>query len=156
MPAIDAASADEPGFSPGSPTLYNLVYCSRAAPGMDDAGVDRIIATARRANSLHGVTGMLVFGSGIFFQWLEGPPVAVQRLMGLIKADPRHLQVVTLSETEESRERLFPTWDMERVEPDHIRDVLADAIDAAEDENNAAALRTLLIEVETKALLSRS
>ncbi len=156
MPAFDAASADEPGFGSGSPLLYNLVYCSRAAPGVDDGVVDQIIATARRANPLHGVTGMLVFGSGIFFQWLEGPRTAVQRLMGLIKADPRHLQVVTLSETEESRERLFPSWDMERVEPDHIRDVLADAIDAAEDDNNAAALRTLLIEIETRALLSRS
>ena len=156
MPAFDAASADEPGFSPGSPMLYNLVYCSRAAPGVDAAVVDKIIATARRANPLHGVTGMLVFGSGIFFQWLEGPRSAVQRLMGLIKADPRHLQVVMLSETEESRERLFPTWDMELVEPDHIRDVLSDAIDSAEDENNAAALRSLLIEVEAKALLSRS
>ena len=156
MPAHDAASADEPGFHPGGPLLYNLVYCSRAAPGVGDETVDTIISTARRANPLHGVTGMLVFGSGIFFQWLEGPRAAVQRLMGLIKADPRHLQVVMLSETEESRERLFPTWDMERVETDHIRDVLADAIDAAEDANNAAALRTLLIEVEARALLSRS
>lgn len=156
MPAHDAASADEPGFSPGSPLLYNLVYCSRAAPEVDEAAVDTIIRTALRANPLHGVTGMLVFGSGIFFQWLEGPRAAVQRLMGLIKADPRHLHLVMLSETEESRERLFPTWGMERVETDHIRDVLADAIDAAEDANNAAALRTMLIELEAKALLSRS
>jgi hypothetical protein len=156
MPAHDAETPDEPGLNPGGPLLYNLVYCSRAAPGVGEDAVDTIISTARRANPLHGVTGMLVFGSGIFFQWLEGPRAAVQRLMGLIKADPRHLQVVLLSETEESRERLFPTWDMERVEPEDIRDVLADAIDSAEDENNAAALRTLLIEVETRALLSRS
>jgi hypothetical protein len=155
MPAFDAASADEPGYRPGDPLLYNLVYCSRAAPGVDDAVVESIINTARRANPLHGVTGMLVFGSGIFFQWLEGPRASVQRLMGLIKADRRHLQVVMLTENEEARERLFPTWDMERVDTGHIRDVLADAIDTAENPNNAAALRALLIEVETKALLSR-
>ncbi len=156
MSDFDTASPDEPGFNRAAPLLYNLVYCSRAAPGVDETAVDNIIAKARRANPVHGVTGMLVFGSGIFFQWLEGPRDAVLRLMGLIKADPRHLQVVMLNETEESRERLFPTWDMERVEPDHIRDVLADAIDAADDEHNAAALRSLLIEIETKALLSRS
>lgn len=156
MPAFDAASADEPGFRPDSPLLHNLVYCSRAAPGVDEAAVDAIIATARRWNPAYGVTGMLVFGSGIFFQWLEGPRASVQGLMAKIRNDPRHLQVVMLGETEESRERLFPTWDMERVEPDHIRDVLADAIDAADDPNNVAALRALLIEVETKALLSRS
>jgi Sensors of blue-light using FAD len=148
--------ADEPGFRREGPLLYNLVYCSRAAPGVGDAAVDAIIATARRCNPAHGITGMLVFGSGIFFQWLEGPRDAVLRLMGLIAVDPRHMRVVQLSAVEESRERLFPDWDMERVQPDHIREVLMDAIDAADDPNNAAALRTLLIEVEATALLSRS
>jgi len=147
--------ADEPGFQRDGPLLYNLVYCSRAAPGVDQAAVDAIIATSRRWNPIHGVTGMLVFGSGIFFQWLEGPREAVTHLMRVIEVDPRHMRVVQLSAVEESHERLFPDWDMELVEPDHIRDVLIDAIDAAEDPNNAAALRALLIEVETKEVLSR-
>ncbi len=149
-------AADEPGFTRDGPLLYNLVYCSRAAPGMDAAGVAAIIATARRNNAIHGITGMLVFGSGVFFQWLEGPRESVLRLMGLIQRDARHERVVMLSETEESRERLFPDWDMEWVGAEHIRDVLADAIDAAGQASNVAALRQLLIEVEATALLSRS
>ena len=155
MLAAENERGDEPGRGFAEPLLYNLVYCSRATPGVDSLVVERIIATAQKANALHGVTGMLVFGSGVFFQWLEGPRTAVQRLMGLIKADPRHQQVVLLSETEEARERLFPTWSMELVEADHIRDVLADAIDAAENPANAAALRGLLTEVEAKASLPR-
>jgi len=147
--------ADEPGFARALPPIYNVVYCSRAAAGMDEAAVHKIIATARQHNPVHGITGMLVFGSGIFFQWLEGPRESVLRLMALIKADPRHGRVVQLSAVEESRERLFPTWDMEFVDVDNIRDVLADAIEAAEDANNEAALRGLMAELEATALLSR-
>jgi Sensors of blue-light using FAD len=73
MSAPEHLQGDEPGFGPRVAALYNVVYCSRATEGVDDAEVERIIATARRCNAQHGITGMLVFGSGIFFQWLEGP-----------------------------------------------------------------------------------
>ena len=36
-------------------------------------------------------------------------------LMDRLKADPRHENVVMLTESEEVRERLFPNWDMELV-----------------------------------------
>lgn len=62
--------SDEPVAGHNYPLLYNVVYCSRATPGVDDAAVAKIIATSRRWNPAQGITGMLVFGSGIFFQWL--------------------------------------------------------------------------------------
>jgi hypothetical protein len=126
------------------PTLYNLVYCSRAVAGVDAAVVDSIIAVARRRNPVNGITGLLVFGSGIFFQWLEGPRDRVTQLMTNIKRDTRHDTVVPLSESEEVRERMFPDWDMELVTTDEIRAVLEDAMDNAEDEKNVKALRRLL------------
>ena len=135
---------DEPVSGHRLPLLYNLVYCSRAAVGIDDADVNQIIESARRWNPVFGITGLLVFGSGIFFQWLEGPRENVLHLMSLLKADPRHESVVPLSESEEVRERLFPDWDMERVTPDDIRDVLEDALDDAKDPKNAEVLRLLL------------
>ena len=135
---------DEPVSGHRLPLLYNLVYCSRAAVGIDDADVNQIIESARRWNPVFGITGLLVFGSGVFFQWLEGPRENVLHLMSLLKADPRHESVVPLSESEEVRERLFPDWDMERVTPDDIRDVLEDALDSAEDPKNADVLRLLL------------
>ena len=64
---------DEPTGDFGLSTLYNLVYCSRAAAVLDKGAVDDIIAVAQRRNPLHGITGLLVFGGGIFFQWLEAP-----------------------------------------------------------------------------------
>jgi len=143
---------DEPISGHRLPLLYNLVYCSRAATGVGEADVARIIESARHWNPVYGITGLLVFGGGIFFQWLEGPRENVLRLMTILKADPRHESVVSLSEGEEVRERLFPDWDMERVTPDHIRDVLEDALASAEDPRNAVALRMLLEHLDSGQL----
>ena len=144
--------SDEPLTAFGLPLLYNVVYCSRATSGIDDAEVQRIIATARRHNPVHGITGLLVSGSGIFFQWLEGPRDNVTRLMGTIDADQRHNNVVHLSVTDEVRERMFPDWDMELVTGEDIRDVLVDALDNAKDEKSSAVLRQLLSQLDTGPL----
>jgi hypothetical protein len=152
MSALHPSQADEPGFGRAFPALYNLVYCSRATAGVDDAAVARIIASARRRNPELGVTGMLVFGSGIFFQWLEGPRDNVIELMSLLRADPRHENIIQLSEVEEVRERLFPDWDMELVSGDHIREVLQDAQSSASDPKNAQALTQLLAQLDSGEL----
>ena len=143
---------DEPGFGTAFPSLYNVVYCSRATSEVDEATVDRIVATARRWNPENGVTGILVFGSGIFFQWLEGPRDNVTALMSRLRTDPRHDSIVLLSEVEEVRERMFPDWDMELVTSDHIRDVLQDALESATDAQNAQALGVLLTELDAGRL----
>jgi hypothetical protein len=139
---------DEPGLGRQTLPLYQLVYCSRAAPAVDDSAVQRIVSTAQRKNPLYGITGLLVFGSGIFFQWLEGPRAQVQALLGLLREDPRHADIVLLSESEELRERLFPDWSMERVSADHVRDVLQDALDSATDTDQAHTLAQLLVRLD--------
>jgi uncharacterized Fe-S cluster-containing MiaB family protein len=146
------SQSDEPLAGHLFPLLYNTVYCSRAAPSVDEAAVTRIIQTAHRHNPAQGITGLLVFGSGIFFQWLEGPCDNVTQLMKNIRADDRHESVVQLSTTEEVRERLFPEWAMERVTGEDIQDVLLDALSEARDEHNAAALRLLMNQLESGQL----
>lgn len=152
MNTLHSSRGDEPGRGRAEPLLYNVVYCSRAAPGVGDADVARIVAASKRHNPANGITGMLVFGSGIFFQWLEGPRDTVTALMTLLRTDPRHEQVVQLSETEEVRERLFPDWDMELVGAEHIRDVLQDALGSAADAQNAQALKLLLEQLDGGAI----
>jgi len=127
MSAPHPRQSDEPGPGPQLPLLHQVAYCSRAAPEVDASTVERIVATARRTNPAQGITGLLVFGSGVFFQWLEGPRDHITGLMAKILRDPRHDEVVTLSHSEEVRERLFPDWSMELVTPDQIREVLLDA-----------------------------
>ncbi|UUL84051.1 BLUF domain-containing protein [Sphingomonas qomolangmaensis] len=144
----------DPDFDYAAPTLYTFVYCSRAAEGVDDMEVNRIIESAQRYNLAKGITGVLVFGSGVFFQWIEGPPAEVQKLIASLHSDPRHYDIVPLDRGEEKRERLYPNWEMERVEADDIRTVLQDALESAEDDNNVAALRRILEHLASGSLNS--
>ena len=135
----DGADVDE-----GATTLCTFVYCSRAAEGVDDAEVDRIVDSAQRSNLARGITGVLIFGNGVFFQMIEGSAAQIKKLAATLHCDPRHYDVVSLDWSEERRERLYPNWEMERVKADDIRPVLNDALESSEDENNVAALRRIL------------
>jgi len=119
---------------------------------VDDAEVSRLIDSAQRHNLAYGITGLLVFGSGIFFQWIEGPAAEVRKLMANLHGDPRHYDIVSLDQSEEKRERLYPNWQMERVSADDIREVLQDALESAEDESNIAALKRILDHLATRSL----
>lgn len=152
MSASHSLQSDEALAGHAYPLLYNVVYCSRATAGVDDAAVAHIIETARRCNPAQGITGLLVFGSGIFFQWLEGPRDNIMQLMANLKKDPRHLDVVTLSASEELRERLFPDWDMELVTSADIRDVLLDALNQAKEKNHVQALKLLMTQLDESHL----
>ena len=149
---------DEIGFPRGpdlgdaAPVLDTFVYCSRAAEGVDDSEVDRMIAWSQHRNVERAITGVLVFGSGIFFQWIEGPPAEVEKLIASLHGDSRHFDIVSLDRSVERRERLYPTWEMERVGADDIREVLEDALDSAEDPNNIATLRRILTHLDTGSL----
>ena len=154
---------DEIGFPRGAksddaglPALYHFVYCSRAADGVDDLEVGRIVESAQRHNLARGITGMLTFGGGVFFQWIEGPAVEVKKLIASLHGDSRHFDIVALEQSEEKRERLYPNWGMEKVEADDIRAVLEDALESAEDETNVATLKLILDQLASGALDPRS
>jgi hypothetical protein len=149
---------DEFGF-PGdadfcaiAPMLETFVYCSRAAEGVDDTEVGRMVEWAQRRNVTRDITGVLVFGSGVFFQWIEGPPAQVKDLIASLHGDTRHYDIVVLDRSEDKRERLYPNWEMERVAADDIRAVLRDALESAEDENNVAALKRILAHIDSGPL----
>ena len=133
-------------------SLHNIVYCSRAAHGVDKEALEKIIATARHHNPRFGITGLLVFGSGVFFQWLEGPKDNVTSLFKMISADARHSDVVLLTQEDEFRERLFPNWDMELVEAEDISAVLEDAMHEATDPRQKDTLSNVLRELNKSAL----
>jgi len=133
-------------------SIHNIVYCSQAAPHMDKGSIDHIIATAKHNNPRFGITGLLVFGSGFFFQWLEGPEDNVTSLFKIISADPRHSSVVLLTKEDEFRERLFPNWSMELVKAEDISTVLEDAMHASLDPKKKSALFNMLQELNKSPL----
>jgi hypothetical protein len=134
-------------------SIHNIVYCSQAAQHMDKEGLEKIIATAKHHNPIFGITGLLVFGSGIFFQWLEGPRDNVTSLFEIISADPRHSNVVLLTKEDEFRERLFPNWDMELVAAEDISAVLEDAMHDASDPKQKNTLANMLQELNKSSLV---
>jgi len=133
-------------------SIHNIVYCSQAAQHIDKESIDHIIATSKHNNSRLGITGLLVFGSGFFFQWLEGPEDNVTSLFKIISADPRHSNVVLLTKEDEFRERLFPNWDMELVKAEDISTVLQDAMNEALDPKKKSALFNMLQELNNSPL----
>jgi hypothetical protein len=135
-----------------SQSIHHIVYCSRAAQHMDKEALDKIIATAKYHNPRFGITGLLVFGSDIFFQWLEGPRDNVTSLFKIISADHRHTDVVLLTQEDEYRERLFPNWDMELVEAEDISAVLEDAMHEASDPKHKKTLSNMLQELKKRSL----
>lgn len=151
---------DEPGIPReadlGFPAiaLETFVYCSRASEGVGDAEVDRLIEFSQHRNVARAITGVLVFGNGVFFQWVEGPPTEVQDLVVSLHGDSRHHDIVELDRRVDTRERLYPAWEMERVEADDIRAVLLDALESAEDKNNVAALKRILEHLDSAPLAS--
>lgn len=149
---------DEFGFPRGpdldsaATILDTFVYCSRAADSVDDVEVDRIIEWSQGRNVERGITGVLVFGSGVFFQWIEGPPAEVEKLIASLQSDPRHFDIVPLDRSAEKRERLYPNWEMERVGADDIRAVLQEALESAENEHNIATLTRILNHLDSGSL----
>jgi hypothetical protein len=72
--------------------------------------------------------------------------------MASLHGDPRHYDIVSLDQSEDKRERLYPNWQMERVGADDIREVLQNALESAEDETNIAALKRILDHLATRSL----
>ena len=93
--------------------LVRLLYASRAVDA-SPAAIEAILTSARQHNHESGITGILVYGGGVFMQGMEGGRQAVSDLYGTIQRDARHKDVVLLH-YEEIAERRFGGWTMGQV-----------------------------------------
>ena len=94
--------------------LVRLMYCSRAAQGVDGEELALLLRQCRSHNGDAGITGMLCYSDGLFIQVLEGGRSGVNRLYQRILADTRHTDVVLLV-YEEISQRRFAGWTMGQV-----------------------------------------
>jgi hypothetical protein len=105
--------------------LICLSYCSTAAfeAAPQSFGVDpeviRILIESRRFNRQHQIGGVLQFGNGYFFQYLEGPTDVVDRLYARICRDGRHRDVRRLTRRPVGSRR-FEYWSMKFVAIDRV------------------------------------
>ena len=91
--------------------MHELIYRSRATGPFDRTEIGKILATARRENERHGVTGLLLYSDASFLQVLEGDAEAVQETFARITVDPRHRDIEVLAHAPIER-RAHPDWTM--------------------------------------------
>lgn len=130
--------------SDNSNDIHNVLYCSHATASMNDAELQRIVKTSQKNNPAKGITGLLVFGGGMFLQWLEGPRNEVEALMAVLKSDPRHETIVRLQVLDGLSERLYPRWAMQYAEPREIRGILQDCLSRARDPRRATLIKLMM------------
>jgi len=93
------------------PALATLVYRSRCVTPLDDSALHQLVEAALQRNATESVTGLLIYDSGRFLQWLEGPPDSVKRIWESIRSDGRHTDVEILGHMP-TTVRCFPDWGM--------------------------------------------
>jgi len=116
MTAMDSARQYQPDNSTlsmarASPPFATLCYQSRAKRRPSSEDLSQLVIEARERNRQFGVTGMLVHEGDRFFQWLEGPGVALEGLWSSIRRDERHSDIELLGEGL-TPTRLFSEWDL--------------------------------------------
>jgi blue light- and temperature-responsive anti-repressor len=94
-----------------SSPLIHLIYTSAATQYFESNTLLSLLEKARAKNASLGVTGMLLFENGSFFQILEGPESAVDGIYKTIAEDNRHDKVVTIIR-EPIAKRAFAEWTM--------------------------------------------
>ncbi|WP_017445646.1 BLUF domain-containing protein [Gayadomonas joobiniege] len=91
--------------------IYQINYWSKASQPMSRLALEALAKDAEQNNQKHDITGVLLFGAGMFFQCLEGPSDKVIHLFNKIKQDPRHYDITLVSQECHS-ERFFSQWSM--------------------------------------------
>jgi methanogenic corrinoid protein MtbC1 len=111
MNAAQGRQTDNAPLSMAAAPFVTLCYQSRAKRQPSPEDLAQLVMEARERNRQFGVTGMLVHEGDRFFQWLEGPGIALEGLWSSIKSDDRHEDIELLGEGV-TPVRLFSEWDL--------------------------------------------
>ena len=104
---IDRVAAN----SNGSPWLSTLTYRSKATGPMSELELYRLARAAQIRNRAEGITGLVIYDQGNFFQWLEGPAESLGRVWSSVRRDPRHTSIEIMG-SQRTPMRFFGDWDM--------------------------------------------
>lgn len=88
-----------------------LIYISRSTLVFDRQSLQELLRKSRMRNSEAGITGILLYKNGDFFQILEGPQSQVDSLYDVIRIDDRHKDIRLVSRKEDV-EPIFGEWRM--------------------------------------------
>ena len=109
IPSVAFLQSDAPSFS-------TVVYRSRAVRALTRSALYDLTTAAQVRNRREAITGLMLYDEGRFFQWLEGPPDSVDRVMRSISIDPRHTEIEIINK-QPARGRSFGDWSMKLATP---------------------------------------
>jgi hypothetical protein len=92
-------------------SLFCLVYTSSATRLLTEPELERLLTDARRRNWSLGVTGVLLYDDGNFFQYIEGQPDALAQVYERIRRSSQHHNLIELVQ-QPVQKREFLNWDM--------------------------------------------
>lgn len=92
-------------------SINYLIYVSSAVKPMSEQEIQDMLELARIKNARLQITGLLVYRSGNFIQYIEGPQDSIQSLYQSISKDIRHRDMTVLDENT-INVRLFGDWEM--------------------------------------------
>ena len=91
--------------------LIHCIYASTATRAFTDGELESLLCHARASNAERGLSGILLYVDGSFFQVLEGEAATVDALYQRIAGDPRHERVTVIIREPIAR-RAFADWSM--------------------------------------------
>jgi Sensors of blue-light using FAD/DprA winged helix domain len=106
------------------PAIGQLFFCSVARNHPTHGQLQALQEAGMRNSHNRGLSGVLLFGNGVFMHWLEGMPEHLDAALRTIVNDPEHKKVVVLWESKNAPERLFGDWVMGLRSPIVARDLL--------------------------------
>ena len=118
----DSHIARQPRVFPAEHTesLNVLAYRSAAVSPPTETSLQDLVRVARARNKALGLTGVLLYDEGTYFQWLEGPAEGLKRVWSSIERDPRHRDVTVLRD-EPIGDRVFGGWDLKFAKGGRVR-----------------------------------
>jgi len=96
--------------------LHAVAYTSRATRQLTPPDLDRLLLAAQSFNEARGVTGVLLYHEGLFFQFVEGPASEVATVYARIRKATIHGGILELLNAPVSH-RQFSSWHMGFCEP---------------------------------------
>lgn len=108
-----AMYADRLGRSkdPSMTLIRAVAYTSDACSPLAPEKIDALLLDAQVCNAAEDVSGVLFFAGDRFFQYIEGLPDAIERVLGRIQASSSHSNIKILSDLRVDR-REFQGWHM--------------------------------------------
>lgn len=88
-----------------------LIYISTSTRFFEECDLAEMLEQSRQQNARAGITGVLLYNKGTFFQVLEGEEEQVDKTFEKIKADPRHHNIIKMKKGHIT-ERNFSDWSM--------------------------------------------